>query len=147
MLLHCDLVYAGAAAKFQMPFVSLGLCPEAASSLLLPALLGRAKASELLLLGERFSAEVARECAIVNAVVPDAETFSHALAKAHQLAAQPPHAVRVTKRLLARATEAAVRETFVHEFEHFAPMLRGPEAMEAMTAFLQKRKPDFSKFG
>lgn len=146
MLLHCDLAYAGASAKLQMPFVSLGLCPEAGSSLLLPAMLGRAKASELLLLGERFSAEVARDCGIVNEVLPDAETFDHALKKAHQLAAQPPHAVRVAKRLIARATQAAVRETILHEFEHFAPMLRGPEAMEAMTAFLQKRKPDFSHF-
>ena len=146
LLLHCDLVYAGAGARFQMPFVSLGVCPEAASSLLLPALLGRAKASELLLLAERFSSEVARDCGIVNAVLPDDQTFEHALAKAHQVAAQPPHAVRVTKRLLARATQAAVRETILHEFEHFAPMLRGPEAMEAMSAFLQKRKPDFSNF-
>jgi enoyl-CoA hydratase/carnithine racemase len=146
LLLHCDLVYAGAGAKFQMPFVSLGLCPEAASSLLLPAMVGRAKASELLLLGERFSAEVARDCGIVNAVLPDGETFNHALARAHQLAAQPPQAVRVAKRLLARSTQAAVRETILHEFEHFSSMLRGPEALEAMTAFLQKRAPDFSRF-
>ncbi|MFX8755064.1 enoyl-CoA hydratase-related protein, partial [Acinetobacter baumannii] len=78
------LAYAGASAKLQMPFVSLGLCPEAGSSLLLPAMLGRAKASELLLLGERFSAEVARDCGIVNEVLPDAETFDHALKKAQQ---------------------------------------------------------------
>jgi enoyl-CoA hydratase/carnithine racemase len=146
MLLHCDLIYAGAGAKFQMPFVSLGVCPEAASSLLLPALVGRARAAELLLLAERFTADTARDCGIVNAVLPDAEVFNHALAKAKQLAAMPPNAVRVSKRLLNRATQAAVRETIQHEFEHFSAMLLSPEAIEAMTAFLQKRTPDFSKF-
>ena len=146
MLLHCDLVYAGKSARFHMPFVNIGLCPEAASSLLIPAMMGPQRAAELLLLGEPFGAERALELGIVNAVYEDSEYQDKALEKARRLAAQPPAALRACKALLRRASAAAVKETMRAEVDVFMPMLRAPEAREAMTAFMQKRKPDFSKF-
>lgn len=146
MLLHCDLVYAGASARFHMLFANIGLCPEAASSLILPALIGHQRAAELLLLGEPFSAERARELGLVNAVFPDEDYQEQALQKAQQLAAQPPNALRTTKALLKRSLHSVIAETMRAEGAQFEAMLRGPEAIEAMTAFMQKRKPDFSKF-
>ncbi len=146
LLLHCDLVYAGASARFHMPFANLGLCPEAASSLILPALVGHQRAAELLMLGEAFGAERAHELGLVNAIFPDAEYQDLALAKARQLAAQPPGAQRITKTLLKRVQRMAVADTMRTESADFMRMLREPEAIEAMTAIMQKRKPDFSKF-
>jgi enoyl-CoA hydratase/carnithine racemase len=146
MLLHCDLVYAGAGARFQLPFVSLGLCPEAASSLLLPALVGPARAAEIILLGEPFGAERAREIGLVNRVLPDTEVLDHALAQARRLAGQPPAAVRLAKQLLKRSQAALVKETMAEEDRQFGMRLASPEAREAFGAFLEKRKPDFSRF-
>lgn len=146
MLLHCDLVYAGTKARFQLPFVNLGLCPELASSLLLPRLIGYQKASELLLLGEAFSAETAREFGLINAVYPDEELFETALQKARQLAAQPPVSVRMTKALMKRPIEAAVSKAIDEELELFIERLKSPEAAEAFQAFVERRKPDFSRF-
>lgn len=146
LLLHCDLVYAGTNARLQMPFVNIGICPEYASSLLLPKIMGHARAAELTLLGEPFSAETAREYGLVNAVLPDAEVEPHALAKALKLASQPPNALRVTKMLLKRWDNKEVMEAIAYEATHFGPMLKQPEALEAMTAFMSKRKPDFSRF-
>lgn len=146
MLLHADLVYAAESAKFQMPFVSLGVCPEAGSSYLLPRIMGLPKASELILLAERFDAKKAESLGIVTAVYSDAELADAAWAKAKTLAAQPPAALRTAKALLKRATNPALAQAMDAEMEQFKPMLGGPEAMEAMTAFMQKRKPDFSQF-
>jgi len=146
MLLHCDLVYAGEGARFQLPFVSLGLCPEAASSLLLPALIGHARAAEIILLGEPFGATQAREMGLVNAVLPDAGVLEHALARARRLAVQPPAAVRLAKQLLKRSKAALVEETMAEEDRQFKVRLTSPEAKEAFGAFLEKRKPDFSRF-
>jgi len=146
ILLHCDLVYAGASAKFQLPFVNLGLCPEAASSLLLPALAGHVRAAEMLLLGESFDAGKAREVGLVNAVLPDAEVLNHAWAQARKLAAQPSASVRLTKQLMKRAQAALVEQTMQEEGRHFRARLLSPEAREAFAAFLEKRKPDFSRF-
>ena len=146
MLLHCDLVYAGASAKFQLPFVNLGLCPEAASSLLLPALAGHARAAEILLLGEPFDAAKAREIGLVNAVLPDAEVLDHAMAQARKLASQPAASVRLTKRLMKQAQAALVEQTMREEGRHFRARLVSPESREAFTAFFEKRKPDFSRF-
>lgn len=100
MLLHCDLVYAGEGAKFSLPFAALGLCPEAASSFLLPRLIGHQRASELLLLGEPFSAAKACEIGLVNAVFPDAEFIDEAFTRVQKLVQQPPASVRITKALL-----------------------------------------------
>jgi enoyl-CoA hydratase/carnithine racemase len=146
MLLHCDLVYAAADARFQLPFVNLGLCPEAGSSLLLPELMGHRRAAEILLFGEPFNAERARDLGIVNAVLPGNELLATARAKALALAEKPPSALRTTKALLKRPVSAAVVEAMASETEQFAGLLQGPEAKEAMTAFFERRKPDFSKF-
>ncbi|MBI3525598.1 MAG: enoyl-CoA hydratase [Betaproteobacteria bacterium] len=144
LLLHCDLVYAGAGAKFQLPFVSLGLCPEAASSLLLPALAGHVRAAEILLLGEAFDAEKAREIGLINAVLPDAGVLDHALTQARKLAALPAASVQITKQLMKRAQAALIEQTMLEEGRHFRMRLLSPEAKEAFAAFLEKRKPDFT---
>jgi len=146
MLLHCDLVYAAAGARFQLPFVNLGLCPEAASSTILPALMGIHRAAELLLYGEPFGAEAARELGIVNQVVADADLLATTTAKAHQLSQKPPAALRTTKMLLKCSQAEAVKQAMSRESEQFAGLLQGPEAKEAMTAFMERRKPDFSRF-
>jgi enoyl-CoA hydratase/carnithine racemase len=146
MLLHCDLVYAADTANFQMPFVSLGLCPEAGSTLLLPQLIGHRRASELLLLGESFSADRAEHLGIVTKVVPQMELLQIARAKALQLAAQPAAAVRLTKSLLKRGNAAELKETTMFEIDCFLNRLSSPEAKEALQAFMERRKPDFSQF-
>ena len=144
LLLHCDLAYAAPDARFKMPFVDLGLVPEAASSLLIPRLAGGVRAAELLLLGDVFSAEAAREIGLVNAVV-EAPTV-HALAVAARLAAKPPAAVRQSKALLRAPTADAVVQTMEAEARLFIERLQSPEAQEAFTAFMEKRAPDFSSF-
>ena len=146
MLLHCDLAYAGMGATMQMPFVNLGLCPEAASTLLLPRLMGHQRAAELLLLGEPFSADKALSLGIVTAVCADAEVQSLVLSKARQLADQPAAAVRLTKALLKRDVAAELKETILEEARQFMDRLKSPEAGEALQAFMQRRKPDFSQF-
>ena len=146
VLLHCDLAYAADGAVFQMPFVNLGLCPEAASSLLFPQYLGLRKASELILLGEKFNAQTALDCGLVNAVVPDAELLAHATERAAKLASQPPASVRISKALLKQANHAAVQHALTEEGRHFTERLVSMEAAEAFTAFVERRKPDFSSF-
>ena len=146
MLLHCDLVYAAAGARFQLPFVNLGLCPEAASSLILPSLMGTHRAAQLLLFGEPFGADVARDLGIVNQLVPDPELLPTATAEAQRLAEKPPSSLRTTKMLLKTGQAEAIKQAMARETEQFAGLLQGPEAKEAMAAFLQRRKPDFSKF-
>ena len=146
MLLHCDLVYAAADARFQLPFVNLGLCPEAGSSLMLPELMGHRRAAELLFFGEPFNAESAHALGIVNAVLPSSELLATATAKAQLLVEKPPAALRTTKTLLKRGAVAAIAEAMSEETGKFAALLQGPEAREAMMAFMQRRKADFSKF-
>ena len=146
MLLHCDLVYVSDEARLAMPFVSLGLVPEFASSLVVPGLLGNVKAAEKLLLGDPFSGADAVEMRIANAVLPADEVVNHARRVAERFNTLPPGAVRETKKLLRRASMEAVLNTIAIESEMFAQRLRSPEATEAFQAFFQKRKPDFSKF-
>ncbi|MDD2539626.1 MAG: enoyl-CoA hydratase [Desulfuromonadaceae bacterium] len=146
LLLHCDLVYAADTAVFQMPFVGLGLCPEAGSTLLLPQLIGHQRAAELLLLGDPFSAPRAEQLGIVTAVVPQADLLPTAWAKALQLSAQPAAAVRLTKSLLKRGNTRELQETCMFEIKCFLERLSSPEAREALQAFFDHRKPDFSKF-
>ena len=146
LLLHCDLVYAGENTRFQLPFVNLGLVPEAASSLLLPASIGYQRAAELLLLGEAFSAAKARDYGIVTEVVDDDAVLDTAMAAAKKLAAKPPAALRLAKGLMKKAMAAAVAQQMREEGEHFARQLRSPEAAEAFKAFFEKRAPDYSKF-
>jgi enoyl-CoA hydratase/carnithine racemase len=144
MLFHCDLVYAGDNAAFSMPFVNLGLCPEAASSLLAPQLLGYHRAAEALLLGEPFMAEAALEVGLVNRVLPPTEANGYAQAQARKLAAKPLASLVETKRLMRRAQQQPVLQQMADEGETFRRMLVAPAAKEAFTAFMEKRKPDFS---
>ena len=146
LLLHCDFVYVSDEARLAMPFVSLGLVPEYASSLILPQLMGHARAAEKLLLGEPFTGSTAVECGIANAVLPATEVVNHARRIAERFNGLPPGAVRDTKRLMRAANKAAISQTIATEGEIFGARLRSPEAMEAFQAFFQKRKPDFSKF-
>lgn len=146
MLLHCDLAYAGSGARFALPFANLGLTPEAASSLLLPLCVGHARAAEMLMLGEVFSAQRAVEFGIVNALLPDGEVLDHALERCRKLSAQPAASLRLTKQLMKRAQQALIHETMSREAEVFKQRLVSPEAKEAFAAFFEKRKPDFSKF-
>jgi enoyl-CoA hydratase/carnithine racemase len=146
MLLHCDFVYASSSARFQMPFVSLGLVPEAASSLLLPMVAGYQRAAELLLLGKPFTAEKAFAAGIVTEIVADADLQNHALSVAAALVALPPSSVRMTKALMKTRYGSAVVEAMESEGEKFRAQLGSAEAKEAMTAFFEKRKPDFSRF-
>jgi len=146
LLLHCDLVYAAASARFQLPFVNLGLCPEAGSSFILPLLAGYQRAAHLLFFGEAFGSEEAHGLGLVNAVVADNELLAFANDKARQLAEKPPGALAATKRLLKQGTAALRSEAMTREAEQFAAALQGPEAREAMSAFVERRKPDFSKF-
>jgi len=146
MLLHCDLVYAAPGARFQLPFVPLGLVPEAGSSFLLPCIAGYQRAAELLLLGQPFDAEKAQAAGFVNAVVPEGELLERARAAALAIAALPPAAVRATKDLMRRRFSPRVAEAMADEGKVFSERLTSPEAREAMTAFFEKRKPDFSRF-
>ncbi|HTB44256.1 MAG TPA: enoyl-CoA hydratase [Acetobacteraceae bacterium] len=145
MLLHCDLIVAARSARFVMPFTSLGLVPEAASSLLVPRLLGHQRASAMLLLGEPLDAATACEWGLVNRVVDDAALMDTAREMARRLAALPPQAVRLTKRLIKHGVPD-VAGRIQEEIGLFTERLASPEAQEAFAAFMEKRKPDFSGF-
>ncbi|MEO7743891.1 MAG: enoyl-CoA hydratase [Usitatibacter sp.] len=145
LLLHCDLVYVGDNARFQLPFASLGVVPEFASSYLLPLVAGYQRAAELLLLGEPFGAEKAREAGFVTRVSPSAETLGHAREAAMRIAALPEKSVRLTKALMKQGHGGAVQERLLAEGKHFRAMLQEPAAREALAAFMEKRKPDFTR--
>jgi enoyl-CoA hydratase/carnithine racemase len=145
LLLHCDLVYAGDNAAFSMPFVNLGLCPEAASSLLVPQMMGYHRAAEALLLGEPFMAEAALEVGLVNRVLPPMEAAGYAQSVARRLAAKPLSSLLETKRLMKKGQTQQVLATMTEEGASFGRMLREPAAREAFGAFMDRRKPDFSK--
>jgi enoyl-CoA hydratase/carnithine racemase len=146
MLLHCDFVYVSDEARLAMPFVSLGLVPEFASSLLVPALMGYRRAAEKLLLGDPFTGADAVECGIATAVLPASEVAPHARRIAERFNALPPGAVRDSKVLLRRADKQATLDAIAAEAVLFGARLKSPEAREAFSAFFQKRKPDFSQF-
>jgi enoyl-CoA hydratase/carnithine racemase len=138
MLLHCDLVYVAPSARFHMPFVDLGLVPEAASTLLLPRLVGPQRAAQWLLLAEPFNAETAVSVGLANAIVPDEEVLAHAVTMAEIIDAKPRNAVRQTKRLL-RSDRAEVMAALRREVELFHEALRSPEARAAFQGFLTKK--------
>jgi enoyl-CoA hydratase/carnithine racemase len=144
MLLHCDLVYAAPDARFVMPFVNLGIVPEAGSSLLAPATMGYAKAAAMLLLGEPLDAEGADKAGLVSAILPGETLLDHARAKAAALAAKPPQALAYTRKLMKgdlTALEARIEE----EARLFQESMQSAEAREAFTAFFEKRAPVFRK--
>lgn len=146
LLLHCDLVYAGNSSKFRMPFVNLGLCPEAASSYLLPAIMGTTRASELLLLGEVFTADKAKEYGIINEITDAGAALDAALKAAATLAKQPPAALRLSKSLIRRGSAQAIAEAMKVEGQEFMARLVSPEAAEAFSAFAERREPNFDAF-
>lgn len=146
MLMHCDLIVAARSARFVMPFTQLALVPEAASTLLVPRALGHQRASALLLLGEPLDAAMALEWGFVNRVVEDAALMQVARDMARRLAALPPQAVRLTKRLMKHG-EPSVAGRIEEEIGIFSERLRSTEAQEAFAAFMEKRRPDFSSAG
>src|SRR5579864_4268570 len=146
LLLHCDLVYAAETATFSLPFSQLGLCPEAASSLLLQRVAGYQGAAEKLLLGEAFDAKEAQRMGFVNRLLAASEVDAFALAQAVKLAALPASSLRVTKSLMKRASQHEIQTQMSEEAVHFGKMLLAPEAREAFKAFFEKRKPDFRQF-
>jgi enoyl-CoA hydratase/carnithine racemase len=145
ILLHCDLVYAAEETRFMMPFVNLGIVPEAASTVLLPLLIGRQRASELFMLGAPLAAQRAYEIGMVNAVLPVDKLLATAAEAAQALAAKPAAALRATKTLMRRHYQAEVDRALREEVEVISERLESAETREALAAFLEKRKPDFSK--
>jgi enoyl-CoA hydratase/carnithine racemase len=145
LLFHCDLVYAGDNAAFSMPFVNLGLCPEAASSLLVPQMMGYHRAAEALLLGEPFMAEAAMEVGLVNRIVPPTEANAVAQIQARKLAGKSMASLLETKRLLKKAQLPQVLERIDEEAQSFGRLLQEPAAQEAFAAFMEKRKPNFKQ--
>jgi enoyl-CoA hydratase/carnithine racemase len=145
MLFHCDLVYAGDNAAFVMPFVNLGVCAEGASSILAAQLMGYHRAAEALLLGEPFMAEAALEVGLVNRIVPPTEANGLAQSQARKLAAKPLSSLIETKRLMKKGQMQKVLDVIDEEAQSFGRMMGEPAAREAFGAFMEKRKPDFSK--
>ncbi|MEH6566173.1 MAG: enoyl-CoA hydratase [Halopseudomonas sp.] len=145
MLLHCDLVYVADNARLKMPFVNLGLCPEAGSSFLLPRLLGHLRAAELLLLGEEVSGQRATEIGLANQALPTGEAVLQAARQAAvRLTEQPPGSLKLTKQLIKEGVTQVAEQTMDAEGAHFTKLLAGPEAREALTAFMEKRKAVFA---
>jgi len=146
MLLHCDLVFAAESATFHTPFVDLGLVPEAASSLLMPANIGHQLAAEMLIAGKKIDAVRAREFGFVNKIVPAGDLAATATREAEAIAAKAPTAVRLTKKLMKGDLSPALAR-MKEEGSLFASQLQSAEFREAGMAFMQKRKPDFSNLG
>lgn len=145
MLLHCDLVYAAEDAKFVMPFTKLALVPEAGSTFLLPRTLGHRRTSELLFFGEPFDAKTAFDAGLVSKILPAADVHAHARARALELTKRSPTALRESKRLLLGHERKAMLAQLDHEADTFSSLLGTPEVVEAISAFFEKREPDFAK--
>jgi enoyl-CoA hydratase/carnithine racemase len=145
MLTHCDLVYAGESAKFQMPFVNLAVVPEFGSSFLVPARIGHIRAAELILLGLPFDAKRAADLGFVTQVVSNQVLLTTAAETARKLAAKPAGALQASKRLMKRSFREQLKAAMKAETEEFSAQVRSEDAKEALTAFLQKRPPDFTK--
>ena len=142
MLLHCDLVCAGKNSQFQLPFVNLGLIPEAGSTLLLPQMSGHPKAAELLLLGDMFDAEKALQTGIINRICRHTDTLQVATDMANRLAAQPSNAMCLTKSLMKKHRKQELLERIHEEAGHFAACLESPKVKQAMQTFLATRQVD-----
>jgi len=146
ILLHCDLVYAAEETRFMMPFINLAIIPEAGSTLLLPNMIGHQRAAELFLLAEPFSAQRAYELGIVNRVLPASDLLSAVDAAAQTLTEKPAAAIRLAKQMMKQHLRADLDRVIREEVLAIAGQLESPETGEALNAFLQKRKPDFSQF-
>lgn len=139
MLLHCDLVVADRSARFSLPFVDLGLVPEAASTLLLPRIAGRRRAARYLLLGEPFGADDALTSGIVSHVVNEGDLEGALAAIISSLLARPPEALRLTQELLRRGTSEEVLERMAMENGHFSERLKSSEVAQAIAAFFSRK--------
>ena len=145
MLLHCDFVYAGESAKFQMPFINLALVPEFGSSSIVPSRIGHLRSAELILLGSPYDAKRAAELGLVTQVVPDQDLLSTATATAQMLAAKPAGALQASKRLMKQPFREQIKAAMKAETEEFSAQVRSADAKEALTDFLEKPKPDFTR--
>jgi enoyl-CoA hydratase/carnithine racemase len=145
MLTHCDFVYAGESAKFQMPFVNLAVVPEFGSSCAVPARIGHLRASELILLGLSFDAKRAADLGLVTRVLSDQSLLATATETARKLAAKPAGALQASKRLMKRSFREQIKAAMKAENEEFSAQVRSEDAKEALTAFLEKRSPNFNK--
>jgi enoyl-CoA hydratase/carnithine racemase len=146
MLTHCDFVFAGESAKFQMPFINLAVVPEFGSSHTVPARIGYLNAAELILLGLPFNAKRAAELGLVTRVLTDEDLLATATQTARDLAKKPPAALQACKRLMKSSTRAQLERAVKLENEEFAARVRSAEAKEAFTAFIEKRKPNLDIF-
>jgi enoyl-CoA hydratase/carnithine racemase len=145
MLTHCDFVYASETAKFRMPFINLALVPEFGTSYSIPARIGYLRAAELIQLGQSFDAKRAAELGLVTQVVLDQQLLAAATETARKLTEKPPGALQACKRLMRQSTREHLQRAAKSENEEYAVRLRSPECKEALTAFFEKRPPDFSR--
>ena len=145
MLTHCDFIYAGESTKFQMPFINLALVPEFGSSCSVPARIGHLRAAELILLGVSFDAGRAAELGLVTQVISDKDVLARATETAAKLAAKPARALQACKRLMKQPFREQIKAAMKAENEEFSVQVRSNDAKEAFTAFLEKRKPDFTR--
>ena len=145
MLTHCDFVYAGESARFQLPFVDLAVVPEFGSSCSLPARIGHIRASELILLGRRFDARRALAVGLVTDVVPDERLLAIATETARSLAAKWPGALRACKRLMKRPFRDQIKAAMKAENEEFTARIRSQEARQALVAFVEKHQPSHDR--
>jgi enoyl-CoA hydratase/carnithine racemase len=145
MLLHCDVVYVAESVRLRAPFVPLGVVPEAASSFMLPLIVGYQRAAEILYTADWIDARRALELGIASRCYPGAELLSAARATAARIAAGPIGAIRHTKRLLLATRAEQVRAARAREDRAFEERIGTPENLEAIAAFFEKRPPDFSK--
>ncbi len=146
LLLHCDLAYAAEDARFHLPFVNLGLCPEAGSSFLLPMRAGSHRAAEAILLGQPFDAATALSWGLVNRLTTPGQADGAAMEAARCVAKQPPAAIRAARQLLREPLRSPLHDALRREAGAFVARLASPEAAEAFQAFMQRRPPDFSQF-
>src|SRR4051812_15745881 len=145
MLTHCDFVYAGESAKFQMPFINLAVVPEFGSSFSVPARIGHIRAAELILLGLPCDAKRAADLGFVTQVVPDQNLLATASETARKLALKSAGALQASKRLIKQSFRGQIKAAMTAENEQFSAQVRSADAKEALSAFLQKRLPDFTK--
>jgi enoyl-CoA hydratase/carnithine racemase len=145
MLMHCDFVYAGESARFQLPFINLGVVPEFGASCSIPARIGHLRAAELMLLGLPFDARRAADLGLVTRVVSDEKLLATATETAQKLAEKSPNALQACKRLMKQSSREQIKAAMRAENEEFSSLIRSPYTKEALTAFLEKRRPDFTK--
>jgi enoyl-CoA hydratase/carnithine racemase len=145
MVTHCDFIYAGESSKFQLPFINLAVVPEFGSSWSLPSRIGHVRAAELILLGSPFGAGRAAELGLVSEVVSDKDVLARATETARKLAAKPAAALQASKRLMKQPFREQIKAAMKAENEEFSTQVRSEDAKEASAAFLEKRKPDFTR--